>query len=120
MFTGIIKYKAKFISLNKNKSKYFLTLSTTQKFTNKEIGTSISINGICLTLIKAKKLKNKYLIVFYLSPETLRLSNLRFLKKNEHINILIFPLSVRFKLSFRGSGSYTGILVRCVDCRYQK
>ena len=87
MFTGIIKYKAKFISLNKNKSKYFLTLSTTQKFTNKEIGTSISINGICLTLIKAKKLKNKYLIVFYLSPETLRLSNLRFLKKNEHINI---------------------------------
>ena len=61
MFTGIIKYKAEFISLKKDKSKYFLTLSTNQKFTNKEIGTSISINGICLTLIRAKMLKTNIL-----------------------------------------------------------
>ena len=87
MFTGIIKNKAKFVSLKKDKSKYFLTLSTVQKFTNKDIGSSISINGICLTLIRAKLIKNKCQIMFYLSPETLRLSNLRFLKKNENVNI---------------------------------
>ena len=87
MFTGIIKYKGQFISLIKKRSKYFLTISTNQKITQKEIGTSISVNGICLTLIRAKMLKNKYLIMFYLSPETLRLSNLRFLKKHEHVNI---------------------------------
>ena len=87
MFTGIIKNKAQFVSLKKDKSKYFLTLSTIQKFTNKDIGSSISINGICLTLIRAKLIKNKCQIMFYLSPETLRLSNLRFLKKNENVNI---------------------------------
>ena len=87
MFTGIIKNKAKFVSLKKDKSKYFLTLSTVQKFTNKDIGSSISINGICLTLIRAKLIKNKCQIMFYLSPETLRLSNLRFLKKKENVNI---------------------------------
>ena len=87
MFTGIIKNKAQFVSLKKDKSKYFLTLSTVQKFTNKDIGSSISINGICLTLIRAKLIKNKCQIMFYLSPETLRLSNLRFLKKNENVNI---------------------------------
>ena len=87
MFTGIIKNKAEFVSLKKDKSKYFLTLSTVQKFTNKDIGSSISINGICLTLIRAKLIKNKCQIMFYLSPETLRLSNLRFLKKNENVNI---------------------------------
>ena len=58
MFTGIIKNKAEFVSLKKDKSKYFLTLSTVQKFTNKDIGSSISINGICLTLIRAKLIKN--------------------------------------------------------------
>ena len=83
MFTGIIKNKAEFVSLKKDKSKYFLTLSTVQKFTNKDIGSSISINGICLTLIRAKLIKNKCQIMFYLSPETLRLSNLRFLKKRK-------------------------------------
>ena len=87
MFTGIIKNKAQFVSLKKDKSKYFLTLSTIQKFTNKDIGSSISINGICLTLIRAKLIKNKCQIMFYLSPETLRLSNLRFLKKKENVNI---------------------------------
>ena len=87
MFTGIIKNKAQFVSLKKDKSKYFLTLSTVQKFTNKDIGSSISINGICLTLIRAKLIKNKCQIMFYLSPETLRLSNLRFLKKKENVNI---------------------------------
>jgi len=87
MFTGIIKNKAKFVSLKKDKSKYFLILSTVQKFTNKDIGSSISINGICLTLIRAKLIKNKCQIMFYLSPETLRLSNLRFLKKKENVNI---------------------------------
>ncbi len=87
MFTGIIKNKAQFVSLKKDKSKYFLTLITVQKFTNKDVGSSISINGICLTLIKAKSIKNKYQIIFYLSPETLKLSNLRFLKKKENVNI---------------------------------
>ena len=59
MFTGIIKNKAQFVSLKKYKSKYFLTLNSVQRFTNKDIGSSISINGICLTLIKAKSIKNK-------------------------------------------------------------
>ena len=49
MFTGIIKNKAQFVSLKKYKSKYFLTLNSVQRFTNKDIGSSISINGICLT-----------------------------------------------------------------------
>ena len=50
MFTGIIKNKAQFVSLKKYKSKYFLTLNTVQKFTNKDIGSSISINGIVSSL----------------------------------------------------------------------
>ncbi|MDC0937992.1 riboflavin synthase, partial [Pelagibacteraceae bacterium] len=46
-------------------------------------GSSISCDGVCLTIIKI----NKKLIYFYISEETLKRSNLKLIKKNQIVNL---------------------------------
>ena len=53
------------------------------KFTHKEIGSSISCSGVCLTLDRYKK----KLCKFYLSKETLRKTNFRYSKIGEKVNL---------------------------------
>ena len=58
-------------------------LRTGFKLNQKDLGSSISCNGVCLTLTK---IKNK-LLFFYLSSETLSRSNFFRVKKNDIINL---------------------------------
>ena len=51
------------------------------KLSKKDIGVSISCDGVCLTLITIKK----DIMEFYLSKETIERSKFRYLKKNEEI-----------------------------------
>ena len=53
------------------------------RFNSKDIGSSISCNGVCLTITKIKK----RLIFFYISIETLKRSNLRNIKIGQIINL---------------------------------
>ena len=84
MFNGIIfntgKVKKKYIS----RSGLILTIDSKIKINpKKEIGSSISCSGVCLTLTKYRN-KNLY---FYVSKETIKRSNLSILKINDMVNL---------------------------------
>ena len=83
MFNGIIYNTGKVTSIKKTKKSIFIGINTNSTFKKKDIGSSISCNGVCLTLVKINK-KNIY---FYLSNETLKRSNFRIVKINQTINL---------------------------------
>ena len=66
MFNGIIYNTGKIHSINKKKSSLFIGIQSKMKFNSKEIGSSVSCDGVCLTLVKIKK----NIIYFYISSET--------------------------------------------------
>ncbi|MFM7944315.1 MAG: riboflavin synthase, partial [Candidatus Fonsibacter sp.] len=55
MFTGIIKNIGIVKQFKKKTNCYYLTVISKLQFTKKDIGTSISCSGVCLTLTKIKK-----------------------------------------------------------------
>ena len=83
MFNGIVfnTGRVKFIKKNKNSIK--IGVQTNLKFSKREIGSSISCDGVCLTVTK---IINK-LVYFYISSETLKRSNFDKIKKNKIINL---------------------------------
>ena len=83
MFNGIIFNNGKIKLIKKNKNSIFVGIETNLKINKKEIGSSFSCNGVCLTLVKIKKNS----IFFYVSNETLAKSNLKYLKINHIINL---------------------------------
>jgi riboflavin synthase len=83
MFNGIIFNTGKVIDLKRNKRSFQVGIQTNINFKKKDLGSSISCNGVCLTIEKI--LKNK--IFFYISNETLKRTNFRELRLNQIINI---------------------------------
>ena len=83
MFTGIIKNKGKVVSIVKKNKGYEVKINSNLVFSKKNIGTSISINGVCLTLIK---FLNKNLF-FFVSYSTFQITNFKYLKKNSTVNL---------------------------------
>lgn len=77
MFTGIIQNQAKLIKIDNVSKNYTLIVESDVKLKKRDIGTSIAIDGVCLTLIKYKIIKKKKNQLFFnISPETLKISNL--------------------------------------------
>ncbi len=94
MFTGIIQSTAKLNKVSSKKDNYTYTLESNLKLNKKDIGTSISIDGVCLTLVKFKKISNKKnYISFNISPETLKISSF---KKKKVGSILNLEKSLKF------------------------
>ena len=83
MFTGIIKNKGKVVSIVKKNKGYEVKITSNLVFSKKNIGTSISINGVCLTLTKYL---NKNLF-FFISYSTFQITNFKYLKKNSTVNL---------------------------------
>ena len=83
MFNGIVFHTGQVKSIIKNKKNILIQIKTNLKFSKKDIGSSISCDGVCLTLVK---IKGK-LINFYLSSETLKISNFKSIKINQIINL---------------------------------
>ena len=83
MFTGIIKNKGKVLSIVKKNKGYEVKINSNLVFSKKNIGTSISINGVCLTLTK---FLNKNLF-FFISYSTFQITNFKYLKKNSTVNL---------------------------------
>lgn len=83
MFTGIIKNKGKVVSIVKKNKGYEVKIASNLVFSKKNIGTSISINGVCLTLTKYL---NKNLF-FFISYSTFQITNFKYLKKNSTVNL---------------------------------
>lgn len=83
MFNGIIFKTAKVKEIKKNKSSLTVKIENVLKLKNNDIGSSISCNGVCLTVEEIKD----NLIFFYISIETLNRSCFKYLKINEEVNL---------------------------------
>ena len=83
MFNGIIHNIGKVKYLKKNNNNFFIGIQTSLKFSKKDIGSSVSCNGVCLTVTSLKK----NVIFFYISKETLNRSNLKFTNLGAIINL---------------------------------
>ena len=83
MFNGIIYNTGKVELIEKNRNSLFLGIRSNLRLNNKDLGTSISCNGVCLTLTKIKK----DLIFFYISKETIKRSNFKSIKVGQIINL---------------------------------
>ena len=83
MFNGIIFNKGKVFKLKKRLNGINLFIKSSIKLTKKNLGISVSCDGVCLTLISV----NKNIFEFYLSNETLKKSKFNKIKINDTINL---------------------------------
>ena len=82
MFNGIIKNTGKINKIYKKNNNYSIEILSKMRLAKKEIGSSISCSGACLTLENY----NKNLAKFYLSKETLNKTIFKLSKKGDVIN----------------------------------
>lgn len=99
MFTGIIVELGKVVSLEKKTDMASLTISAPVISKETNIGDSISINGVCLTVTEIISYKSE--ISFDISFQTLRNTNLGELRRGDIIN-----LEPALKLSSRLGGHF--------------
>ena len=83
MFNGIIFNTGKITSIRKSNNSISITIKTNLKLSAKDLGSSVSCDGVCLT---ANKIKGN-LVDFYISKETLKKSNFKYAKINQIINL---------------------------------
>lgn len=84
MFTGIVKAIAKVTHVKKLVGMMQISLFLFDELIkNLEIGASVSINGVCLTVVKIEN----NLVFFDIIDETLKLTNLKHLKSNKKVNV---------------------------------
>ena len=83
MFNGIVKNTGLIKKINRNKRSMIISVLSNLKVNKTAIGSSISCNGVCLTLIS----KINRLLKFYLSQETINRSNFSKIKVGNIINL---------------------------------
>ncbi len=83
MFNGIIFNKGIVYKLQKGQKGINLFIKSSIKIKEKDLGVSISCDGVCLTLVSIKK----SILEFYLSNETLQRSKFSKVKINDVINM---------------------------------
>lgn len=87
MFTGIINHLGLFKGLRFGKKEIVIEAPTLAPRIN--IGGSLAVNGVCLTLLK----KQKNLLFFRLSEETIKKTNLGLLRQGRKLNLEL-PLTL--------------------------
>ncbi|MFO7979242.1 MAG: riboflavin synthase [Candidatus Aminicenantes bacterium] len=92
MFTGIIKNTGRFRAYALGKQEMTIQAPTVAPDIN--IGGSLSVNGVCLSLVK----KKKDMLTFNLSPETLTKTTLGSLHRGDRLNLEL-PLTLQDPLS---------------------
>ncbi len=83
MFTGLILEMGEISSFKKRSGGAILSLKANEVASTAKKGDSISVNGVCLTVVS----KNNYTLSFDLSEETLRCTNLGSLKTGDIVNL---------------------------------
>ena len=83
MFNGIIFNQGKVHKISKRKKGINLFIKSNLSLKSKDLGVSISCDGVCLTLVSKK---NK-ILEFYLSNETLNRSKFKKINKGDIINL---------------------------------
>ncbi len=83
LFTGLILEMGEILSVKRRSGGAILSLKSKEVAAAAKQGASISVNGVCLTLINT----NNNILSFDLSEETLRSTNLGSLKTGEAVNL---------------------------------
>jgi len=83
VFTGLIVEMGKVVSLQRKNKGTVLSLKSQDVATSAKLGDSISVNGVCLTVVN----KSNNCLSFDLSEETLMSTNLGSLKAGEAVNL---------------------------------
>ena len=83
MFNGIIFDTGIVKLIKKNKKSILVGIHSDLKLKKKDIGSSISCDGVCLTVSKI----DRKLIFFYVSNETIKRSNFKNVKIGKKINL---------------------------------
>ena len=83
MFTGLIVEMGTIVSLKRKRTGTVLSLKSHDVVTSAKLGDSISVNGVCLTVVN----KNNKCLSFDLSEETLTSTNLGSLKAGDTVNL---------------------------------
>ena len=83
MFNGIIFNKGKITKITKRAKGINVFIKSKLKLNNKQLGISISCDGVCLTLISYKKGISE----FYLSNETIRKSKFKKSNVGDYVNL---------------------------------
>ncbi len=84
MFTGIINFQGSLRRIDLNAPLPFLLVEVPSAlFKTAKLGDSIAVGGVCLTVAK----KEQGVFRFDVMPETIRKTNLRFLKKADMVNL---------------------------------
>ena len=94
MFNGIIFNQGIVTKINKRTKGINIYIKSDLKLISKDLGVSVSCDGVCLTLISIKKKTME----FYLSNETIQRSKFKFLKIKDKINLEL-PLKYGNKIS---------------------
>ena len=94
MFNGIIFNQGSVSKIERRSKGINIFVKSNLKLTNKDIGISVSCDGVCLTLITIKK----NIMEFYLSDETIKRSKFKFLKVKDKINLEL-PLKYGQRIS---------------------
>jgi len=83
MFNGIIKNTGKVNRIYKKNNNCTLEILSNIRFSKKEIGSSVSCSGACLSLENFKGRLSK----FYISKETLNRTNFKSISKGDIVNL---------------------------------
>jgi len=94
MFNGIIFNQGIVQNIKKRSKGINIFVKSDLKLIKKDIGVSVSCDGVCLTLITIKR----KVMEFYLSDETTQRSKFKFLKVKDKINLEL-PLKYGQKIS---------------------
>jgi len=94
MFNGIIFSQGIVQKIEKRTKGINLFVKSNLELSKKNIGVSVSCDGVCLTLITI----SKKVMEFYLSDETIRRSKFKFLEVKDKINLEL-PLKYGQKIS---------------------
>ncbi len=94
MFNGIIFNKGSVTKILKRPKGINIFIKSDLKLSKRDIGVSVSCDGVCLTLIS---IKNK-IMEFYLSDETISRSKFNYIKLKDMINLEL-PLKYGQKIS---------------------
>ena len=94
MFNGIIYNKGLVKKITKRSKGINIFIKSNLKLSKKDIGISVSCDGVCLTMISIKT----QIMQFYLSNETIERSSFKYIKKNDLINLEL-PLKYGQRIS---------------------
>lgn len=97
MFSGIIEFKSTVKAISKLKT-HAMKIEICPVSNDLKLGESVAVNGVCLTVTEKTHPDGA---IFDVSPETLTLTNLKFLNTGEIVNI-----ERALKISDRLSGHY--------------